>query len=229
MPKCEQKVLGGGDLTKTMLQHYSGCFLSRCTHIRVHMSGQDRCSGGHWTILSWWQLPCPRGLWMVTTFGPNTCGALWTGGPSLTLHKVSHLPLNSKGRAQLTESRWNLLISWWGHLQGWSPSSTYQQLLTLWWVPRTNVPLTNIHLGSCLPGQLSPWHLYPDKCRCTNKTYYTLHTVSQRAKTKHEIPGMFQSRLGKRVSMLVTHYLVPDYFFVGNFTKNPPNSRDTSL
>ena len=72
-------------------------------------------------------------------------------------------------------------------------------------------------------------HLYPDKCRCTNKTYYTLHTVSQRAKTKHEIPGMFQSKLGKRVSMLVTHYQVPDYFFVGNFTKNPPNSLDTSL
>ena len=46
--------------------------------------------------------------------------------------------------------------------QAWSPSSTYQQLLTVWWVPqdnlhtRTNVPRTSVPPDKCSPGQNCP-------------------------------------------------------------------------
>ena len=71
--------------------------------------------------------------------------------PNLTWLKDGHPTLKSKGKVYLSECGscrplvgWNLVISgwWWPSLgdglaaitQRWSPSSTYQQLLTHWWV-----------------------------------------------------------------------------------------------
>ena len=81
----------------------------------------------------------------------------------------------------------------------WSLSSTYQQHLTLWWVPRqmspgkrltrTNVARTNVCPDKCLLGQMSAWtNVYPNKCLPRQMTTWT-HVYPDKCLPKLCLPG----------------------------------------
>ena len=85
--------------------------------------------------------------------------------------------------------------------QAWSPSSTYQQLLTVWWVPQDNLhtrtlcPRTSVPPDKCSPGQNCPDMCYPDiffldKWGCTVQNSVW---IPERLEL---FPGMSRSRNG---------------------------------